>query len=472
MQLQRMRNVSILLSVMVLLFAYLSSHADEEKSPSTRSMSPEVEAKIAALGGRETVSVAYRNLSIFDASFDGGLRQKMTVLVKGDRISRIVPSESDSDVISKDTEVVDGGNWYATPGLIDSHVHMSTLPARLPSEAFLRRYVYGGLTTIRDMAGDARALADLSRAALINEIESPDIAYSSLMAGPSFFQDPRTATSGLGVVPGEVPWMLAIDETTDIPLAVAQARGTSATGIKIYANLPGGIVRQIIDEAHRQDMPVWTHAKVYTASPFDSIGADSVSHACMLAVHVMEHAAGRIFERGESIDMSSFSVEDPEFRRYVAALAESDTKFDATMFVYADSENQQERCGMDTVVRPVVAAVHKAGVPIIAGTDGSSPSDDPFPAIVDEMELLASVDGMSNADVIEAATINAAEAMGLGDELGSIDEGKLANLVFLLENPLESVANFRSVVLTVKRGRRFYRSDYHHEAIPDLPFPE
>ena len=248
------------------------------------------------------------------------------------------------------------------------------------------------------MAGDVRALADLSRAALINEIQSPDIHYSALMAGESFFQDPRTTMSGLGVTPGAVPWMQAIDEATDIRLAVAQAKGTWATGIKIYANLSGTLVQRIIREGRRQGMPVWTHAKVYPANPFDSVGAHAVSHACMIARHVLEN--GRQFDAaaGDTLDYGAFSVDAPEFVRYAEALASSGTNFDATMLVYR--EQTLPDCGLDAVVAPIVAALHHSGVNIVAGTDADTPPEDPFPAIIEEMELLSKVEGMTNADVI------------------------------------------------------------------------
>ena len=64
---------------------------------------------------------------------------------------------------AKGATVVDARGLYAIPGLIDSHVHLATAPNRRYAEALLRRDVYSGVTAVRDMAGDARLLADLSR---------------------------------------------------------------------------------------------------------------------------------------------------------------------------------------------------------------------------------------------------------------------------------------------------------------------
>jgi imidazolonepropionase-like amidohydrolase len=63
-------------------------------------------------------------------------------------------------------------------------------------------------------------------------------------------------------------------------------------------------------------------------------------------------------------------------------------------------------------------------------------------------------------EVIKAATLNGAKAAGQEKDMGTIEAGKLANMVVLAKNPLDDVRNFQSVVLTVKRGRQFRREEY------------
>ena len=75
------------------------------------------------------------------------------------------------------------------------------------------------------MAGDVRLLAELKREAEFDEIPAPDIYYAAVMAGPEFFVDPRTHDSAHGRTAGAVPWMQAITQETDLPNAIAQARG-------------------------------------------------------------------------------------------------------------------------------------------------------------------------------------------------------------------------------------------------------
>ena len=77
----------------------------------------------------------------------------------------------------------------------------------------------------------------------------------------------------------------------------------------------------------------------------------------------------------------------------------------------------------------------------------------------DELELLNHSAGLPPSAVVKAATLNGAKAAGQEQEMGTIAVGKLANLVVLTANPLEDAKNFRTVVLTIKRGRPFPREE-------------
>src|SRR3546814_6326172 len=115
-------------------------------------------------------------------------------------------SDWSSDVCSSDlagAEVVDLGGQYLLPGLIDSHQHLATPPDRRRAEALMRRDLYGGITAVRIMADDLRPIAELARASLVGEIAGPDLYFAALVAGPSFFEDPRTKAIAAGAVPGE-----------------------------------------------------------------------------------------------------------------------------------------------------------------------------------------------------------------------------------------------------------------------------
>jgi len=128
----------------------------------------------------------------------------------------------------KNAEIIDLAGKYITPGLIDSHTHLAANPSgsnnRVATLAILKHTLYGGVVAMRDMGGDARTLASLARDANLNELESPNIYYSALFAGPTFFADRRALASTKGVTPGNVAWMLGITPETNMPLVITLAK--------------------------------------------------------------------------------------------------------------------------------------------------------------------------------------------------------------------------------------------------------
>ena len=405
----------------------------------------------------------YRGASLIDGT-EAAIEPGVVIVVEGERIRAIVPEAAAGDY-ARGASVVDVHGLYALPGLIDSHVHLATSPNRRYEEALLRREVYSGVTAVRDMAGDARALADLSRSALLGEIAAPDIYYAALMAGPEFFKDPRTADATRGAVAGEVPWMRAITKATDLKLAVAEARGTGATGIKIYADLPGDLVREITGEAHEQHMLVWAHAAVFPASPREVIdaGVDVVSHSCLLAYQASARMPAAYHNR-PPVDEDKFTGDNAELDSLFADMKQRGTILDATLYVYDEmwrTLHAQPRPYCSTALAARIAAeAHRAGVMISAGTDAPGEWSDPYPSVDRELSLLVHRAGFSPMEALVASSRIGAITIGRTNDMGTIEAGKLANIVFVSKNPLLDIDNVRSVTMTVKRGKLYRRSDY------------
>ena len=94
----------------------------------------------------------------------------------------------------------------------------------------------------------------------------------------------------------------------------------------------------------------------------------------------------------------------------------------------------------------------KAGVEITAGTDWVAPYDDPWPTLHHELAALVKL-GMPPAQVIRAATLNGARAAGQDADMGSIQAGKLANLIVVARDPTADIEALKTLELTVKRGQ-------------------
>jgi imidazolonepropionase-like amidohydrolase len=408
----------------------------------------------------------YRDVSLIDGT-GAPVRRGMAVVTDGPTIKAVVP---DAELGSSDlsgAETVDVQGAFLLPGLIDTHQHLSTPPNRDQAEETMRRQLYGGITAIREMAGDLRQMADLARAALVGEIAGPDIHCAALMAGPSFFDDPRTWQVTQGATPGATAWMQAIDEETDLRLAVALARGTGATAIKVYADLDGPLVTRIAAEAHRQGMLVWAHAAVFPALPHDVVaaGVDVVSHAHMLAYHLAgvrpvaygqqrRHLA-EVYQRFMEAPVDAVDALLDDMRR-------RGTILDATASVVARISSGAPGAAelAQDVLRRLIDRARRAGVVICTGTDYETPPGDRLPSLHDELRFLVDSMGMPPQEVIRAATLAGAASLGQEATMGGIQAGKLANFLIVADDPYEDIDHLRGIITTVKRGRRHDRADY------------
>nr|WP_321441353.1 amidohydrolase family protein [uncultured Hyphomonas sp.] len=414
------------------------------------------------------VRTIYADTTLIDGTGAPALEHQ-DIIVEGERIVAVVPHDDTAAQEATPAIIVDLSGQYVIPGLIDTHVHMATPPAPAMAKAMLRRNLYGGVTAVRDMADDVRSVAELAREARFEEIPGPDIYYVALFAGRMFFADPRVAAASRGYKPGTAPWMQAIGRDTDLEEAVTLARGTGATAIKIYADLPGDLVAAITEEAQRQGLKVWAHSAVFPSKPSEGIdaGVDTVSHVCYLAYETGRQML-EAYEDRTSVDETYLEQpEDPVMAGLFDRMVDQGTILDATgsLFVLqeaarkADPNAKPLRCTGAATTR-LTRQAWKAGVPISTGTDTVSGADHAWPDVYDELFFLAEDVGMPAVEVIHSATEVGAEAIGVADEMGTVAPGKLANFVVLADDPLTDIENIRSIRMTVKRGTQFRRADY------------
>ena len=173
------------------------------------------------------------------------------------------------------------GAWLM-PGLIDTHVHVARFPrAREMAERILVRAVCGGIPGVRDLGGDARALAEIERASANGELIVPHLDFSAMFGGPDIFRQGPTTELAIGNRPGEAFWAHAVTGGTDLQRLVAEAHGSGTTNAKIYGDLTPTLATQLIRETRSQGMQTTAHATVSSARPSDLVeaGVGSLAHA-------------------------------------------------------------------------------------------------------------------------------------------------------------------------------------------------
>jgi len=399
----------------------------------------------------DTGYVALTGVTVWDGT-GAAARSGTTILLHDQRIAAVFPDGVQPLPPATTVRVLQGK--YVIPGLMDTHVHVgsdvSGEDARPRAERRLCRALLGGITSVRDMAGDTRALASLKRDAKVGDIASPDLYFAALFAGPAFFSDPRTAQASAGEVPGSLPGMRAIDSTTDMRQVVAEAKGTGATAIKLYAALTPAVVSAATAEAHRQGMLVWAHAAMAQVSPLQmtEAGVNVLSHGSLFARQLGRDGYAALMKDSTGSVKGKFDT--PTFDSLFGAMRERGTILEPTLFIYTD-----ERAALRPIGAEITRRAHRFGIPIAAGTDSLGSGDEggwQAPNLYEELRLLVQQAGLSTAEALTAATRTAAVAMGTLPERGTVEPGKLADLVVLDADPLADIANIARVRQVVKRG--------------------
>ncbi|MEO5891174.1 MAG: amidohydrolase family protein [Ferruginibacter sp.] len=397
-------------------------------------------------------NIAITGVTIIDANHRTPLTDQ-TVLISKDIIVDII--RDNEKKIPDSFHIIHMKGKYLLPGLIDSHVHMATDPSGTDNREHtldvLQKMLFTGITSVRDMAGDARTLASLSRDAATGDIKSPNIYYSALMAGPKLFDDPRIAASSVTGVVGKMPYMLSVTDSTNMVLAVAEAKGTGAVGIKLYAYLSVTLVNKIMEEARRQKMLVWSHAWLNGTRPSDLVKANlgSISHAPLMIREKMDSIPTSWRNKPHSDKFWDDSL--PDLSSLFQLMKTHNTIFDATLLTYKQWGVEDTSMQYNYEIgKRITSKAYKAGVKICAGTD-----DDQAEFVQKEMEILVTDAGLTPFDAIIAATLNGAELLHIDDKYGTITVGKVADLFVLDKNPLENIGNIKSVSFVVKKGKIF-----------------
>ena len=404
--------------------------------------------------------IVLHNLTVIDGN-GGPPQQAMTIVISKGRITDLFPTGRKR--APSGARIMDLKGHYAIPGLIDSHVHVTNDPANTAAQHRLLRFaLLGGVTSVRDMGGDAIILGELVLAAQKSEILSPRIFFSAMMAGPAWFSDPRAVAAAHGRKAGEVPWLRSITEDTDIEAAVSEAKAIGATGVKIYADLSPNLVARLSAEAHRQGLKVWSHATIHPSTPADAVAArvDVVSHAMLFLWQASSQVPQSYAEVRKAVPSTFPTFEEGRERilGLLSAMREKGTILDATV-------NVSSRMGAQRSVRAnpwvtwslgVTRLAKEMGIAIVAGSDDlGNPALDPVPTIHKEMELLVRHCGLTPLEAITAATLTGAKVLGVDQSHGMIKVGRVADLVVLREDPTVDIRNTTTIAYVIKDGKLY-----------------
>lgn len=412
---------------------------------------------LAALPARAADWLILSNVTLIDGT-GAPARTVETLTVRDGIIQDEAGEPGPGDVVT----AVDLAGAYVMPGLIDTHVHIGRFPkARDEAVRIMGEAVRGGVTAVRDLGGDARALAEADRARRNGEIAGPALAWSAMIGAPSLYEkDNRLGGHALGHAPGAAPWSRAVTPRTDLRLAVAEAKGAGAHALKLYGDLDARLAARLIAEARRQGLLTVAHATLFPAGPGDLVaaGIGTLSHA----PYLVWEGAGAIpddYAMRTAGPWTEIAPDHPKLMALYRRMAREGVFLDATLFVYRDMAKYSPAVEAGWTgpafawAMKAAGLAHGEGVQITTGTDWFEPrGPHELPHTHEELALLVEA-GLTPMEAIVAGTRNGARAMGIDDVRGTLRPGKAADMLILNADPLEDIRNTTKIRFVVKDGR-------------------
>ncbi len=414
-------------------------------------------------GQMPTGPVAFTNVRLFDADA-GRFLDGQTVVAERGRITAVGPTASLT--LPASARIIDGRGKTLLPGIWDAHMHIES-----DSQGVMLLSM--GMTSARDPGGEIAPTVRRRGRVARGELLFPTVYSSVLIDGAG----PLQAQGGVSVASAE-----------QAVAAVRRARQQGYTGVKFYTSMRREWLIPAIAEARRLGLHVHGHIPA-TMRPTDVIAAgyDEITHINFVMMQAMpdevvDHSNGlmrfqgpgryarnvdlaaepmrsliadmarrqivvdptvAVFERGYGADPRDLS---PAFAPFVGTMPPATERgFRGGGFLLPEGVTRADYRASFARLLELVGALHRAGVPIVAGTDGMGLE------LVRELELYVQA-GMTPAEALQTATIRPAQLVGAERETGSIAVGKEADMVLVDGDPSRNIGDLRRTSWVMSDG--------------------
>ena len=433
---------SIQLSLSIFLFLYACGQGekqpghDEEKEPTRRLNILAVNEKEIPEGTQITAIVG---ATIVDGN-GGPPVQNGCVIISGNKIAEV--GKTEDVVIPEGAALTEANGLTLLPGFIDSHFHLDRME-RLPN-----RFLSNGITSVRDPGAWIEAYA--------GEIAAGYPLPRLFLTGPHLDMYPPAYPNDAFIV----------RDGEDAKLAVGHFVNQGASAVKVYFRLPVETIREVCSVAHQHGLPVTAHLEITSAWDAVGAGVDGIEHVTSFGTSLIPLREAEKYRQAVLADNNArrpgryamwdnIDLNGKEVDSLLHFLVSQNTFMSPTLAVF---EYRMEGEKQDSVnlrgfknMTAVVGKAKKTGVKVVVGSHSQVPYADLGWAFHREMELLVE-GGMSNAEVIVAATMENARFFRIDDRLGSIEEGKLADLVLVKGDPIADIKALRNIEKVMLNG--------------------
>ncbi len=414
--------------------------------------------------------VSIRNVRLFDPE-TMAVGEPVSVLVEDNRITSIDPV---SETSTSGTYQIDGAGGVLVPGLSDMHGHMGQDAAMLNIAA--------GITFVRDMGNDNDVLSELISKIEAGTLAGPRIIKSGFIEGKS----PFNSNNGIIVTNQEE----ALDAVR------TYGEDGSFFQIKIYNSMKGEWVAQMVTLAHEYGMRVAGHVPAFTrADTMIEAGYDELTHInqVMLGWVLEADEDTRTLLRLTALSrLPDLDLTSPAVSHTLDLMVENDVAIDPTFAIHEAlllSRNGEVRPGAEDYIDHMPVGVQRSnrqawskietpeddvayagafdqitrtitmmkdrGIFILMGTDMGGSFN-----LHRELELYQEV-GFTPGEILKRSTLDSAAYLGMDDDIGSIEAGKLADFFLIAGNPVEDFKAIKSIRMVMKDGTAYFPSEIY-----------
>ena len=372
---------------------------------------------------KESTAIVFQNVNLITMT-ENKVLENQSVVIKDGLIAEI--GEFQTVAIPQGAQIIEGEGKYLMPGLVDMHVHLWLYKGEE------NLYLANGVTSIQNMWG---------RPEHLRRKESNNKNLAGL----------RIFTTG-PIMDGSTPiWIgsKVLKTPEEAKKAVISVQESGYDAVKVYELLTVEVYEEIMKTAEEIGIRVVGHVpRAVEIRQVLELGQDSIEHLSGYSLENTENEAEMTVENNvwntptlalTQINKEEHEIEGLEYMHPETVKMWQDTK--QKVGYVRDLEKHQY----------IVGIIHEKGGKLLAGTDANNPFVVPGFSLHSELEYLAGA-GLTPYEVLRTATYNPAEFLGQLDQLGTVEEGKAADLILLSKNPLEDIKNTRTLEGTMVRG--------------------
>lgn len=411
--------------------------------------------------------IALTNVRVIDGN-GGAPLENAVIVIQGEQIMAVGPIEAVS--VPRGATVIDGAGKTVLPGLADFHTHLvggwdGERVDLLGYRVYLNSLLYAGVTSVFDTGNILPYVQQMHQEIEHGRLTGPRIYF----AGP--------------VMDGADPlWpslSYAVTSVSQIPGYVRQLKSAGVHAVKGYGGLSLRQIGALVRAARQESLAVFV----------DAWGANGTANIAALGIRAFAHLAGRdmseetvtLMAGRDVATITTLAVTESFSRRRLADLGflsdalvarttppwmiEELTAEATRPLTRADSAQMRRVAASLGMAMNNAKRLWDAGVLLVAGTDAPYPGVFLGEGIHRELELLVEA-GLTPLQAITAATKNPAILINKSDEWGTLEPGKRADLIVVMGNPAERIADTRHIEVVIQRGRVVDRAALEYD--PDI----